>query len=578
MTFMLGNPLILRLCFVGCSAIIPLLGAMFLHWDFLGEDFPLFLGLILQAYLGFSAFALVQSYETTGKLLVTIGYFIFWLSLGFCYLAGKSLFLPLFLEIASFSTILIYSATGFRKEQIESLSSLLFASGISALFLAGWVFLPDEDPRGVIFLTLGLLIKSGFSGFHFWLPKVNEGGPSHALGSFAGALEIFPLLLFVRYAVPLWTEVTIYQALFPLAALGIFFGGITALFHRDPKKALAYSSIESINFLWLCIAIFGLFQKELDPDLQFLSKSFLILFYISLLHHSFSKSFQLFSIGMVARMSRSNSSDEMKGIGRLIGSSPFFLGIGTFSYAVLPGTIGFVSEATYLYLNAKILDMPIGRSVFLLPAMIFIFFGIISGGFAHIRLYATLFLSFPSPKEQIEPLKPSQKHWINVSLASLSVMILGFPLVFPFLLKFPPFSNYVLEDFQSWANNLAFVSAICTFFVASLVFFRWSHKVEKRKFWDCGNNYYGPELSIPASVFSEPLRNSLGRYFLNKDGASIIDDFILKTFQRILDTGDQFIKKEFNHEEDISRYLMTSSLFLIFILSLVILSFLGITK
>lgn len=562
---------LLSFILVGLSALLPLVIFLQSGANPLGDDFPILLGLLLQVYIGLSAFMLVQSYETDNKGKVAVGYAIFWASLGVCYLAGKSILLPVALEIASFSTILIYSGTEFGKKQIESLGSLLLASGISAIFLAAWVFLPTGDTRGLIFLTIALLLKSGFSGFHIWLPKVNEGGPSHALGAFAGALEIFPLLLFCRYVMPYWEDPILYQILFPLAALGVFFGGITSFFHKDPKKALAYSSIESINFLWLCLSISGMFQAAEDQDLIFLSKSFYLLFFISLLNHSFSKTFQLFSVGLVARLRNSSSTDDMKGIGRYIGISPLWMGLGTFSYAVIPGTIGFISESTYLFLNAKILDMPLGRSVFLLPAMIFIFFGIILGGFTHIRLYMSLFLSNPDPNTRLPEWNSTKRFWVLASVGSLGLMIFLLPVLLPFILMLPPLAPYVDESFREWITSLAFVSGITLVFIVSLVVFKWAHKINKRKFWDCGNGYLGSELSIPASVFSEPLRNSLGRYFLTKEGRSIIDQNFLDGFHKLLDLGKHLVSKEEEEDHEISKYLAISSVFLIAILSLLIL-------
>lgn len=562
---------LLSFILVGLSALLPLVIFLQSGANPLGDDFPILLGLMLQVYIGLSAFMLVQSYETDNKGKVAVGYAIFWASLGVCYLAGKSILLPVALEIASFSTILIYSGTEFGKKQIESLGSLLLASGISAIFLAAWVFLPTGDTRGLVFLTIALLLKSGFSGFHIWLPKVNEGGPSHALGAFAGALEIFPLLLFCRYVMPYWEDPILYQVLFPLAALGVFFGGITSFFHKDPKKALAYSSIESINFLWLCLSIAGMFQSAEDQDLIFLSKSFHLLFFISLLNHSFSKTFQLFSVGLVARLRNSSSTDDMKGIGRYIGISPLWMGLGTFSYAVIPGTIGFISESTYLFLNAKILDMPLGRSVFLLPAMIFIFFGIILGGFTHIRLYMSLFLSNPDPNTRLPEWNSTKRFWVLASVGSLGLMIFLLPILLPFILMLPPLAPYVDESFREWITSLALVSGVTLAFILSLVAFKWAHKINKRKFWDCGNGYLGFELSIPASVFSEPLRNSLGRYFLTKEGRSIIDQNFLDGFHKLLDMGKYFVSKEEQEDHEISKYLAISSIFLIAILSLLIL-------
>ncbi|WP_246834682.1 proton-conducting transporter membrane subunit [Leptospira levettii] len=466
---------ILRSFVVGIAALSPLLILIISNEDILSVDFPILVGLFIQAYIGFSSFMLVQSYEPKEKNKVTVGYAVFWSALGICYISGKSLMMPIALEITSFSTILIYSGTKYGKKQIESLGSLLLASGISALFLSAWVMLPDGDNIGIILLLIGLLIKSGFSGFHIWLPKVNEGGPSHALGSFAGVLEIFPLLLFYRYVLPNQLDPIIYQVLFPLAALGIFFGGITSFFHKDPKISLAYSSIESLNFLWLCLIITGMFQFSGDTDLMNLSNSFRILFFLSLLHHSFSKTFQLFSIGMVSRLINSNNSDELKGIGRLLGISPLLLGAGTFSYAVLPGTIGFVSEATYFYLNARILDLPIGRSVFLLPSMIFIFFGIVLGGFTHIKLYITMFLSIPRNNMNLLPFGDMQKRWLYISLLSLAFMIYLFPLALPLFVELPMLKPFADQQLIDWFWNISFVSMVTILII--IVFYlydRWN--------------------------------------------------------------------------------------------------------
>ncbi|TGK52414.1 proton-conducting transporter membrane subunit [Leptospira bouyouniensis] len=570
------NKSIFRSIIVGIAALLPLVIFLVTNEDILSVDFPILVGLIIQAYIGFSSFMLVQSYEPKEKNKVTLGYAIFWSALGICYLSGKSLLLPIALEITSFSTILIYSGTEYGKKQIESLGSLLLASGISALFLSAWVMLPDGDLVGVILLLIGVLIKSGFSGFHIWLPKVNEGGPSHALGSFAGVLEIFPLLLFYRYILPNQLDPLIYQVLFPLAALGIFFGGITSFFHKDPKISLAYSSIESLNFLWLCLIITGMFQFSVDTDLMNLSNSFRILFFISLFHHSFSKTFQLFSIGMVSRLINSNSSDEMKGIGRLLGISPLLLGAGTFSYAVLPGTIGFVSEATYFYLNARILDLPIGRSVFLLPSMIFIFFGIVLGGFTHIKLYMSMFLSKPSRNVQLLPFGESQKKWLYISLFSLALFIFLFPLVLPLFVQLPMLKPFADELLLRWFRSISIVSFISILLVSVFGLYDfWNRKkilTLRKQSWDCGGGYDGDELSVPSSVYSKPLRNSLGRYFVNRNGDSVVDYLMIKLLTLLFTFGTNFVSStNQTKEEDISKYLAISSMFLIFIFSLLIL-------
>lgn len=279
---------------------------------------------------------------------------------------------------------------------------------------------------------------------------------------------------------------------------------------------------------------------------------------------------------MVSRLINSNSSDELKGIGRLLGISPLLLGAGTFSYAVLPGTIGFVSEATYFYLNARILDLPIGRSVFLLPSMIFIFFGIVLGGFTHIKLYMSMFLSKPMDNLKILPFGVSQKRWLYISLLSLALVIFIFPLLLPFFVELPMLRPFADELLIQWFHSISIVSFISIIIVFIFILYDYFNEKKfqtfKKKSWDCGGGYNGHELSVPSTVFSKPLKNSLGRYFVNKIGDSIVDDLIIKSLTSVFTFGTNFVSSTNQaKDEDISKYLAISSMFLIFIFSLLIL-------
>lgn len=87
-----------------------------------------------------------------------------------------------------------------------------------------------------------------------------------------------------------------------------------------------------------------------------LGKSFLVLFYLMLLHHSFSKTFQFLAIGYLCKKAKTNVLDLCKGVS---GLSSLELGFGTLSFAALPGIIGFVAEGTLLFLISNRLIYPI---------------------------------------------------------------------------------------------------------------------------------------------------------------------------------------------------------------------------
>lgn len=558
---------------VALCLICPITFFIFKSWNTSYLSYSSLLGLIILVWIGFSAIVFIEPYEPKHKNEIYFGYGLLFFSLGFCYIVGKTIYLPLFLEIASFSTIFIYSRSELGVKQALSVSTHILVSGVAVVFITAWIFLPMGDTLGLIFLSIGLLIKSGFSGFHLWLPKVNEGGPGHALGVFTGILEILPLILFYQFVSPNNLPKLFYQILFVFAALGVFFGGITSFFHKNTKIALAYSSIESVNFLWLCLIISGLFYNDTDPSLLDLSFSFKILFFIGLINHAFSKTFQLYTFGLLEKLSKIADLDSLKGQGKYLGISSLFMGIGTFSYAVLPGTLGFLLEATYFYLNSKILDMPIGKSIFLLPSMIFIFFGIVLGGFSHLKLYLSVFLSNPTIAEKPRILKESERNWIKVSLGSLASVIVGFPIIFPLIFE----SLLVMKGMNSnlvlWFRLVSIISIFTIIFVLvqAYVSRKKESKSEKKLSWDCGSGYVGGELSIPSTMFSEPLRNSLGRYFITKSGESKVDSFYLKGITYFFHKIGYILSESNNSkDEDVSHYLAFSSVFLLVIFAILL--------
>lgn len=557
---------------MGVLASFPIIYFLVQAFWFKVEHYESFLGLFLVLTVGFSSFSLLGAYETTEKVNVVFGYGIFWFCLGFSFIVGKSILLPILLEFATFSIFWIYSGTKFGNQQMESLRTLILVSGISVVFISSWIFLPTGSILGLSLLTIALLLKTGFLGFHFWLPKVNDGGPSHALGAFAGVLEVFPLILFYEFVLPYKLTNSLVLTLFMLSAVGIFLGGVAGFFQKKVKLVFAYSSIESIHFLWLCLFTISLFQFETDPSLQKLTFAFRILFFIGLLHHSFSKSFQFFSFGILLRLTNDLSVDHIKGVGRLIDISPLLMGIGSFSFAVLPGTIGFLSESTYFFINSRILDLPIGKSVFLLPAMIFIFFGMVLGGFAHLKIYFGVFLSNPKLEYHKLELEPKKIKAIRISLINLAFWIVFLPLVAPFLLDFFFHISSVDKPLYNWFLMVGLVSFVTQTIICLVYYLFNRYKVtnQMKESWDCGNNYSSEELSIPSTEFSKPLFNSLGRYFLDIDGKLKVDRAIFNVLSYLNYRFLNHIKnKDQNRqEEDISGYLAFASLF--FILTFVI--------
>ncbi|MCB1189366.1 MAG: formate hydrogenase [Leptospiraceae bacterium] len=525
------------------SLILPIPIGTYMGKDFLGIDFPLFMGLVIQAIVGNIILLYVRGYEHDKLKQIFIGYFLFFGGLSGSYLAGKSSWLWFYWELTTLGAFFIYSGQGYSIKAIRSLIALFLGSGISMVLIAAWVFLP-EGTVGYTFLLGGVLIKAAFSTAHIWLPEAHSGPPAHGSAAYSGLLINLPLLLFVRYVMPHWNEIGLATYLIPIAGIGVFFGGVSAFFSSDVKKALAYSTIENSNFMWLCLFLVGLWIGNSDPGLDNIGRSFLILFYITIIHHALSKTFQFLSVGYLCKIGNSTWIDELKGVGRLSGISASLLGVGAFSFSLLPGSTGFISEATLLYLNSLIIDLPTTSSIFVLPAIVFIIFGLAMGSAAHLRIYLPLSLSVPNPSRSLSVAEGSLNPMITLSLRMLGGLIFLLPLSLPLYVYYiPGIAEWVPEYLKVWVIHLTVFSAISVLFFLSIMLFKWMHRIKKRRLWDCGSDYAGSELSIRSSVISEPLFLSSGRYFHYKDGVSKVDDLILRTLSFSLNLGKLWIDR-----------------------------------
>jgi formate hydrogenlyase subunit 3/multisubunit Na+/H+ antiporter MnhD subunit len=553
------------------SLIVPFLYVLQLYSTWNLTNSYLWIGLSIQFLIGLSIYIYSFTENKTKSYLIPLGYTLFFLGLSGSYFSDKSILLPIFWELSTFGSILVYLGLPFKEKRSKSLVSLFIGSGISAVFITGWVFLPDENPYGKGFLLLAFLIKSGFSIVHAWYPDLHEGAPTSISASFSGISLNLPLLLFFKYFPSNSIHPIVYKAIIPIAGIGVFLGGVSAFFSKNVKRSLAYSSIEKSNFLWLSLFLYKFWSENSEFETNNLSHLFLILFYLTLIQHSFSKSFQFLIFGFLGDSFSTNNIDKLKGTGRYLGLPVLLGGLGTFSFASLPGTLGFVSESTYFYILTKLVDLPSGTSAVILPAMIILIIGLVLGLGAHLKMYLSIFLSIPDPKITNSVNKEIPKSFLN-TIQYMSILLISLPISINAFLFFQK-DYYLTNDYQSWLFWILMINfgTILYFFI--LINFKLHHKITFRKGWDCGNQYNGNELSIPSSVISDPLGKSLGITIDFTQKESGLDLFIKEKIVQFLDLGKYWIKQV--ESGDTSNYLAFSasmlmiSLLFIFIIRLI---------
>jgi formate hydrogenlyase subunit 3/multisubunit Na+/H+ antiporter MnhD subunit len=514
---------------------------------------------LIQAFLGIAIGLHLNSENFPRKWMVSFGFVLFLSGIGFALQSGKSIWMPFFWEISSLGTFFSF----FQKEQFESSSRLsillsFLSSGISAVLLLGWIYTPEGDFYSVLFLLLALLLKSSFSVFHLWYPLFHKGSTPSISAGLSSVSSIMPLLIYLQYLHPVIQQPVIFKIFIPIAGAGVFLGGFTAFFNKDIRQSLAYSSIESINFLWLLLFLAGFWKTEiLDSPIE-LQDGFLLLFYITLAHHSISKAYQFFLFGKVISISESSSIDENRGVGRLLQMSTILAGVGTFSYILIPGTLGFTSESTYLYMLSKILEIPGKKTIIVVPALIFILFGQVLGSVAHLRMYLTIFLSIPSKITD----RVNNKNNFSYSLLYLACLQFLIPIGISGLFLGNNFLSLPLyKNFGGWFWQILWINLISIIVYYTIYRTQMKPSATNKISWDCGNQYAGPELSIPSSVISDPLHDSLGAMINRDTGESKVDLWLLERIQRVLNIGEIWIEK--TESGDLSNYIAFSSISLL---------------
>jgi NADH-quinone oxidoreductase subunit N len=104
---------------------------------------------------------------------------------------------------------------------------------------------------GVILLLIGLCFKIGAAPFHFWTPDVYEGAPTLITAFMSTVVKTAGFAAFLRLFAG--TLAPLHDFWLPpmmgIVCLTLLIGNVTALFQKNFKRMLAYSSISHAGYL-----------------------------------------------------------------------------------------------------------------------------------------------------------------------------------------------------------------------------------------------------------------------------------------------------------------------------------------
>jgi len=195
------------------------------------------------------------------------------------------------------------------------------------------------------FITVGLALKAALFPLHAWLPNAYTYAP-HAVTVFLAACATkVALYVLLRFDFVVFQpnlaghDIQFAWFLMPLAVLAIVVASAVAVFEKNLKRLLAYSSVAQIGYIMLGASLVS--QAGLTASI------------IHIFNHSLAKGTLFLAVAGLALRTGSLRLDGIAGAAKAMPWTMAAFVIGAFSLIGVPGTAGFISK---WYLILAVID------------------------------------------------------------------------------------------------------------------------------------------------------------------------------------------------------------------------------
>ena len=218
---------------------------------------------------------------------------------------------------------------------------VVLANATGSVELAPHVLGGATGATAIVLALLGFGVKAGAVPMHVWLPEAHAVAPSHVSALMSGGMIKLGLYGILRVITLVEPQRWVGPVLAGLGVISAVAGIALALYQRDLKRTLAYSSIENVGVMLLglglglagvatghpTIAVFGLYGGLLHVWVHAVVKGALFLGAGNVVHATGTRDVEQLG-GLLARMPRTG----------------VVLLVGGVAIAALPPLAGFASE------------------------------------------------------------------------------------------------------------------------------------------------------------------------------------------------------------------------------------------
>ncbi|MGY9011619.1 MAG: monovalent cation/H+ antiporter subunit D family protein [Rhodobacterales bacterium] len=274
-------------------------------------------------------------------------------------ITGDAFNVFVFLEISSLSTYVLIAQGSYRDKRaltaaynyliMGTLGATFFVIGIGFLYMTtGTLNMADialrlegqGDNRTVqaafAFIVVGIGLKAAMYPLHFWLPSGYTYAPSVVTAFLAATATKMAVYVLLRFMFTVFQPTFVAEGLtlefiiLPFAVLAMFAASFSAIFQRDLKRMLAYSSVAQIGYMLLGIT--------------FMSETGLMATIVHLFNHGITKAALFMGVGCYVMQVGGSFYSQLSGAGKTMPWTSAAMVISALSLIGIPGTAGFISK------------------------------------------------------------------------------------------------------------------------------------------------------------------------------------------------------------------------------------------
>ncbi|GAB5527611.1 MAG: NADH-quinone oxidoreductase subunit N [Roseivirga sp.] len=265
-------------------------------------------------------------------------------------MAANLLMIYLSIEVVSICSYMLTGILKGKKKAEAALKYLLFGAVSSAVMLYGisWLYgftgtlditslafmsglaeVPALPLTIALIMTLGgIIFKLGAVPFHIWSPDVYEAAPTAIVSVFSTLPKLAALVILFRVVNTLPADLFDWQLILGIIAIAsMTFGNFSALWQKDAKRMLAYSSIAHAGFLLVALIAY---TEAGNTAMLFYGAMYLVMNFAAFL-----------LIAMLEKRAGSAAFDSLRGLGTTIPFLGVLVVVVMIALTGLPPTVGF---------------------------------------------------------------------------------------------------------------------------------------------------------------------------------------------------------------------------------------------